>query len=337
MLGLADGTPSNRDAFIGVVHPEDRSSVAQALDFNFNDEQTGTFEFRIDMPDGQIRWMSAHCHAHRDQRGKAIQLAGIFRDFTARRAAQIQSELQRRELAHLTRVAVLGELSGALAHELNQPLTAILANAQAVQKMLAQPNPDMPEIASAIEDIVQDDNRAGDVISRLRGLLKNGERKIERINLNELAETTVQLLHSELLDRRVRTNVDLHVDLPCVAGDPVELQQVIINLMMNAMEAMGETPATRRVVTIRTQSNGNALIEVSIEDCGAGISDAQQAHLFEPFFTTKDQGLGLGLSICSTIIRSHGGELSIDNTAKGGARASFTLPTIASAAPVPLA
>jgi PAS domain S-box-containing protein len=326
MLGFSESVALTRDALLDVVHPEDRSIAAEALGNSFEHQDIRNFDFRIVLPDGEMRWISGNCRAERDETGRAAELTGIIRDSTERIASQQQAELQRRELAHLTRVAVMGELSGAIAHELNQPLTAILANAQAARKMLAQQTPNLAEIAEALNDIVQDDSRAGDVISRLRSLMKKGTGRIDTISLNTLVESTVQLLHSELVSRHVRVTADLRHDLPRVTGDSVELQQVIINLMMNAMEAMSSTAGPQRLVRVKTRSNGHETVEVSIEDRGGGIGATDEARLFEPFFTTKDHGLGLGLSICSNIIRSHRGELDIVNNAHGGATATFTLP-----------
>jgi C4-dicarboxylate-specific signal transduction histidine kinase len=234
--------------------------------------------------------------------------------------------LQRRELAHLTRVSVVGELSGAIAHELNQPLTAILANAQASQRMLGKSAPDLPEIGSALDDIVQAGSRASEVISRVRKLLKKGESRYEAVDVNELFRSTLNLLHSELISRRITVQLDLAEALPLAVGDPVELQQVLLNLAMNASDAMSSIPTRRRLLTLTTRTMKNGFVEGTVSDQGRGITLDQQGRLFEPFYTTKEHGLGLGLSICSTIINSHGGDLRILNNKAGGARAVFVLP-----------
>jgi C4-dicarboxylate-specific signal transduction histidine kinase len=221
---------------------------------------------------------------------------------------------------------VLGELSGAIAHELNQPLTAILSNAQAALHLLAQRSPDLEEIRDALGDIVHEDNRAGEVIKRIRGFLKKGESKTEPVDINDLVNATVALLHSELVSRRIDVDLDLMQNAPRLVGDPIQLQQVILNIVMNAMDAMTATPAGRRRIAIRTAIDQTGCIAVSIRDRGTGIKPVDQGRLFEPFYTTKSQGLGLGLALCSSIVGAHGGKLTLANHQDGGAVAAFALP-----------
>jgi C4-dicarboxylate-specific signal transduction histidine kinase len=221
---------------------------------------------------------------------------------------------------------VLGELSGAIAHEVNQPLTAILSNAQAALYLLDRDSPNLAEIRDALQDIVQEDNRAGEVVQRLRGLLKKGESHSEPVDLNQLVDSTTTLLRSELIDRQITVKTALTAGLPTVFGDPVQLQQVLLNLIINAMDAMASTPVEQRRVTICTCETPAGAIELLVRDVGPGIKPAHGKQAFVPFYTTKDHGLGLGLTICSTIIRKHGGTINLRNDDAGGAVAEISLP-----------
>jgi len=221
---------------------------------------------------------------------------------------------------------VLGELSGSIAHEVNQPLTAILSNAQAALHLLKQNSPDLAEIRDALEDIVHEDNRAGEVIHRLRGLLKKGERKMESINVNDLVRSTVRLLHSELIGRDISLRLDLDHGSSLTRGDSVQLQQVLLNLVMNAMDAMASTPIAQRSILISTREGETGMVEVLVKDRGHGIRPKENGRLFEPFYTTKAHGLGLGLALCSTIIEAHQGKLTLVNGEDSGAIAGLSLP-----------
>src|SRR5215469_10529093 len=255
---------------------------------------------------------------------QTLLIAVLFQN-RRRRVAEADAALQRQEATHLTRVSVMGELSGAIAHEINQPLTAILSNAEAALHLLTQKSPNLIEARDAISDIVHENNRATDVIVRLRNLLKKGERKPEPIDLNDLIQSTVALLHSELIARRTEVQTDLASGLPPAWGDPVQIQQVLLNLLMNAIDAMALTPTGRRI-TIATRAPKPETLEVSIRDQGPGIGSNSQDSLFKPFYSSKDNGLGLGLTICSTIIQAHHGKLTLANHEGGGAVAVLSLP-----------
>jgi C4-dicarboxylate-specific signal transduction histidine kinase len=209
---------------------------------------------------------------------------------------------------------------------LGQPLAAILANAQAAQALLAGKNFDKEEILEILEDIVQDDSHAGQVIQRLGRLMKKGEHESIPINLNDKITSTLRLLHSDLVDRKIRVRTDLKTDLPPIWGDRVQLQHAFLNLMMNAMEAMASTPTSMRTLGIVTRTTEEGYVEVSITDSGPGMSPDELNRVFEPFFTTKERGLGLGLSICASILRSHRGRLNLSNAAGGGVTATVSLP-----------
>jgi C4-dicarboxylate-specific signal transduction histidine kinase len=256
-----------------------------------------------------------------------IQNARRKRAEAARKVAEADAEAQRREVAHMSRVLILGELSGAIAHELNQPLTAILANAQAAQIMLARDTPDIDEALLALEDIVEDDNRAGQVIQRLRGLLKKDQGRWETIDVNDIVRSTRNLVRSELVTRKIDAGLELHAPLAPVRGDPVQLQQVVLNLVVNAMDALATKDSGERRLVLKTSAAERARVELCVIDNGPGIAPAEEGRLFQPFFTTKPQGLGLGLSICSTILATHGGTLTLVRGETGGAVATVTLPS----------
>jgi C4-dicarboxylate-specific signal transduction histidine kinase len=222
---------------------------------------------------------------------------------------------------------MLGELAGGLAHELTQPLTAILSNAQAGRMLLTQPSPNLGEITGILDDIITEDDRAGEVIHRLRGLLKKGEVRHEAVDVNGLIDSTLQLLHSEIISRRVRISTSLVPQLPLARGDPVQLQQILLNLLLNAIDAMEELSPSRRIITIGSRLVEESEIEVSISDRGTGLPKTEKEEIFKPFFTTKRRGLGIGLSICRSIIKSHGGSLTLENNVDEGATAKFRLPT----------
>jgi C4-dicarboxylate-specific signal transduction histidine kinase len=246
-------------------------------------------------------------------------------DITARKQAELEARERRSELAHLTRVAMLGELSGTLAHELSQPLTAILSNAQAAQRLLARDRPDLREIRGILADIADDDRRAGEVIQRLRAMLRKDEPELVRLDLNEVIGEVLALERSDLISRRIVVLQELAADLPAVRGDRVQLQQILLNLILNACQAMAARPAPELRIVIATAADGD-FAQLTISDRGTGIAADALERVFEPFFTTKGQGLGLGLSICRSIVEDHGGKLWASNNEDVGATFHLTLP-----------
>ncbi len=326
IFGLAENAPLSLDTLRDSVHPDDRRALVRAIREAASSGRPIDGEFRVVLPSGETRWVAMKAYPRPGDNDGRYYINGIFSDVTALKTAEGEAELQGREIARLMRQSVLGELSGAIAHELNQPLTAILANAETAHHLLDRKNIDLEKLREIVADIIEEDNRAGEVISRVSRLLRKGESKSEPIDLNQLVELTLRLLRGEFVRRKINLEVVLAASLPTISGDPVQLQQVLLNVIMNAMEAMSSKAPSQRAINITTRVNGKQ-IEAVIVDFGHGIAAEDQTRLFQPFFTTKEQGLGLGLSICSTIVKSHGGKLSIENNAGSGATVVVALPT----------
>jgi len=246
-------------------------------------------------------------------------------DISQRRELERVTALQRDELAHLSRVAMLGELSGSLAHELNQPLTAILSNAQAAQRFLAQSPPRLDGLDEILSDIVKSDRRAGAVIQRIRSLLRKESTQLASLDLNEVVEEALRLMRTDLLSRHVVVRAELGQGLPVVRGDRTQLQQVLLNFIMNGCDAMEGCERNRQLL-VRTRRTEDGAVEVSVADRGRGIPPNELERIFEPFVTTKTFGLGLGLSICRSIVTAHGGRLWATNKPDGGATLHCELP-----------
>jgi signal transduction histidine kinase/integral membrane sensor domain MASE1 len=250
----------------------------------------------------------------------------IWADITQRKQADAQAKAQHEQLAHLGRVAVLGELSAAFAHELNQPLMSILGNGEAALQLLDQPHSDLGEIRSMLRDIVADDIRAAEVIKRLRGLLTRGEISRQPIDLNQVIRDVFELARGDIAARQVNVILELDPYLPQALGDLVQLQQVILNLIVNACEAMSANDADKRRLTVSTRFDPDSCeIACTVRDNGGGIVAGDLEHIFLPFVTTKSAGMGMGLAICRSIIEAHGGRLGVENAVDGGAVFTFTV------------
>jgi C4-dicarboxylate-specific signal transduction histidine kinase len=261
---------------------------------------------------------------------QALLIAGLLYHRYRRQLAEVETRQRTAELARMNRRAVAGEITASIAHELNQPLTAILSNAEAAHDLLGRKDHDPEAIRDIVADIIDEDTRAADVIDRLRKLLRKSESRSEPIDLNDLVVSSLRLLHSEIVRRRANVETALTANLPAISGDPVQLQQVLLNLLINAMDAVMAKSPDRRMIRVSTHANREHA-EIHVVDFGHGIAAGLERRVFEPFFTTKENGLGLGLSICSTIANTHRGALAIENNAQGGATAILSLPRNASA------
>jgi PAS domain S-box-containing protein len=259
--------------------------------------------------------------------GKFV-LAAIT-DISDRQRTQLETQRHRQELAHVSRLSIMGELSASMAHELNQPLTAILTNAQAGQRFLAAGQSDLGEFREILNDIAHDTTRARDVIRHLRAFVKKDVREFASLDLNETIDQVIRFLHSDIVGRNGRVDLALTPGLPPVHGDRIQLQQIIVNLIINALDAMNALPPQARRVTVMTQLETPGQVRVTVRDCGPGIPANQLDKIFEPFYTSKADGLGMGLSITRSIVEAHGGRIWAENPVGGGAAFYVTVPIAA--------
>jgi signal transduction histidine kinase len=257
---------------------------------------------------------------------QAATIGALLAQRRHRRRAEAEIISQRAELAHVTRVAAMGQLTSAIAHELSQPLGAILRNAEAAELFLQKESPDLKEVRAILADIRKDDQRAGNVIERMRALLKRRSLELKPLNLGELLAETITVAGPDARLRQVSLNLIQPPSLPTVRGDRVHLQQVLLNLILNGMEAMNGGARAERVVTVKAERIGEGGVEIAVSDSGKGIPLGVLDHLFEPFFTTKPNGMGMGLAISQTIIEAHGGKLWGGNNTTRGAIFKFTVP-----------
>ena len=253
-----------------------------------------------------------------------LVLASVV-DISARKLAEAEAVQHRAELAHLSRVALMAEMSASLAHELNQPLAGIVSNAAAGQRFIDHGNITLPELRELLVDIGADGRRAGEVVRGIRRMVRKSETIRQQMNLNEVVKKVVQIVSPDALLRACEVKTSLEPTLSAIEGDPIQLQQVLLNLVINAFDAMRDAPVENRKVEITTEWNGDSAIRTSVRDYGIGISEETRERLFDPFFTTKPEGLGMGLAIVRSIVESHAGTIVAENVEGGGARFHFTL------------
>ena len=284
---------------------------------------TATVE--LPLPDEQ-KWIEIRATQLQGPKGGSLV---VHLDATQRKLAELEQNKFRDEIYHLNRVAALGQLAGSLAHELSQPLAAILSNAQAAQRFADRSNPDMKEVREALEDITRDDKRARSIIQEMRSMLKKESLTRQAVDLNAIVRSLSQILKNEAVQSGVRVQLELVPGELLVLGDWAPLQQVLLNLMKNGMDAMREIPAEQRFLTVKTELDSRKKTAAfSVEDNGPGVTQEIKARLFEPFITTKKEGLGMGLSICHSIIKSLGGQISLRNSSVSGATFRVELPLI---------
>jgi len=283
------------------------------------------FEYFCPCPKGDCWYAVSVVPLNRPQGGAVVS----HTDVTERKSAEMQAERSRQELAHFTRVSTMGELTASLAHELRQPLTTIMANAQAARRFLDSAPPDLRELRNALGDIIDDDQRAAEVVQRVRDMLSKGKLRPTRLDINEVIRSVTRMLSSDAAIRNVVVALELAPIPVVVNGDRVQLEQVVLNLLINAMEATSEVSDGNRTVIVRSEANGENAIHVAVQDAGTGLLANVHERVFEPFFTTKATGMGMGLSIAKSIIEAHGGAIWATNNPARGATFHFSLPELA--------
>jgi two-component system sensor kinase FixL len=308
------------------VHPEDRALRDSAVKHAIETRSGYEMEYRVVLPDGTQRWIGGRGRCVAGDNRKGLRLIGVSIDITPHKLAEAEALRQRDELSHLSRVALMGEMSASIAHELNQPLAGILSNAAAGQRFIDQGDVNLREIRELLGDIISDGRRASDVVRGIRGMVKKEQMARRSVDLNEVVVDVLRMASPDALLHSCLLETSLDPNLPAIDGDPVQLQQVLLNLVINAFDAMRDTPPPRRKVLIATQSSGDGTVRTSVRDHGDGISEDMRDRLFDPFFSTKTEGLGMGLAIVRSIVEAHGGAITAENVNDGGARFEFVLP-----------
>jgi len=332
--GLGEAEPGRLARYLETLHPVDRPVVDAAVRQARHDGKDFDAEYRMISPDGTTRWLAATGKVERAASGRPRMLRGIAVDITKRKMAEDEIGRLGAELTHVQRVSGIGQLSSALAHELNQPLGAILRNAEAAELFLKQDPPDLEEVQDILADIQRDERRAIAVIERMRQLLRRQEPEFRPLAVDQLLDQLAPLVSPEFQARGARLDVQVPRDLPRVTGEAVHLQQVFLNLLLNGLDAVENQPKERQEVVITASRSGDRLVELAVTDRGAGIPPDLLPRIFEPFYTTKPRGIGIGLAISKTIVESHGGQITAQNEPAGGATFRFTL-RVAEGRPLP--
>jgi PAS domain S-box-containing protein len=328
LLGIALDEELNFARFLTLILPEDRETVSRAVEKTLRGEQDPPIEYRVGLPDGTVRWIASRGRLQRLPARESTRLMGVSLDITQRKQAALEAQKHREDLARVSRLASLGELSAALAHQINQPLSAILSNAQAAARYLSQKQPNLDEVTETLSDIIQDDKRASDIIRRLRTLFRTGTVDFDTVDLNQVVREAAEFARNNEKLHGVSLVLDLEEGLPTVEGDILHLEQVIFNLVFNGIEAMECSGTEDCEIRISTERYDEDSVKVSVQDKGPGIEETTKDQMFQAFQSTKPEGMGMGLSICRSIIQAHGGRIWAENCADGrGAMFSFTVPT----------
>jgi PAS domain S-box-containing protein len=316
------------------IHPDDRARRQLAIDQAINDHSECEVEYRLLLPGGATKHVHSVGHPVFDASGNLAQFVGSSTDITERRQAEEALRQAQAELARISRITTMGELTASLAHEVNQPIAAAVTDANTCLRWLKRDQPDLEEGRAAASRVVKDATRAAEIISRIRLLFKKGSPQSKLVDMNVVIREMVALMGSELTRQSISVHMELAEDIPQIAGDRVQLQQVLMNLVSNGIDAMKDADG-KRELAIHSQRGESQQILVSIRDSGVGLPAGEADQVFNAFFTTKPNGTGMGLRISRSIIESHGGRLWASNNSSRGASFHFTLPLEATHAPNP--
>ena len=312
--------------WVKALHPKDRERSERLWKQAMSEKRMYEIEFQILTRDQSYRHFHVQAVPIIAPDGAVHEWIGAAVDVTKEREVALTVQRQRNELAHVARISTMGELAASLAHELNQPLTAILSNAQAAQRFLAADPANIGEVRAILRDIVEDDGRAGEVIRRVRDLVRKADLDVEQLELADVFRDVVLLLRSDAILHNVRIVLEMAPGAPKVLSDKVQLQQVMLNLLLNAFQAMKDSPVSERQVTLRSRYDKDQTMTIAVHDRGVGLKEGQLEKMFQPFYTTKSDGLGMGLAISRSIIEAHGGRLWARNNPDQGATLYFTVP-----------
>jgi PAS domain S-box-containing protein len=328
-LDPLEGLP-HRETVLQRIHPDDRERVSRETDEALRTRRDFKLEFRILLPDGTVKYIEATGRPMFFAQGELVEMVATHVDVTERKRAQKEHERLRQlesDLAHLNRVSILGELTASLAHEILHPIATVRNNARAGMRFLELSPPNLGEVKEVLAFVVRDADRAKEIVGRIRDHIKKSPSTRDPFNLNEAIQQVIGMVRSALINNRVLTHTDLQDELNPVCGDRVQLQQVVLNLILNAVEAMNSVEEGARELSIGTEHSQRGGVLVSVCDSGPGIDPGHLERIFEAFYTTKITGLGMGLSICRSIIDAHGGRLWVEANQPRGAIFRFTLPT----------
>jgi len=314
------------DSILSRVHPDERAKVKAEYDSECAIHGKFESEHRLLLPYGKVRWVIMRGRCLKDESGKIIETIGVTVDVSSQKQADLQLQVQREEMAHRNRVSLMGEMTASFAHEINQPLTAIANNAAAARRFIERGNIDPSLLQELLQALIADSRRAGEVIQGIRSLVRKDTSVHTRLNLNAIIEDTVRLVGTDIVSRESVVTTELDPQLPQVNAAPVQIQQILLNLIMNALDASeGLKPAERRII-ISTRSDKGDVAEVTVRDFGVGLPKDRPDKIFDHFFSTKQKGMGMGLAIVKSIVEAHGGTITGENAADRGARIVMRLP-----------